>query len=70
MIGLSGIVSSVNWRNLNNMNRCETCKNVFWKPTSTGLCKEAYCKITDKKTPINPWADHICFKCKNYSSNR
>ena len=47
-------------------NRCEICKNVCWKPTSTGLCSEAYCSITDSKTPVNPWAEHILFRCENF----
>lgn len=52
------------------MARCELCKQVYWKPTSTGLCSRAYCKLTDNLTPINPYAEHSDHqvKCKNFSN--
>lgn len=50
------------------MAKCENCTNVYWKDTSTGICSEAYCKLTDTKTPINPWAEHehMLFHCAGF----
>lgn len=52
------------------MARCEICRHIYWEPSSaTGLCVRPYCKITNKLTPINPFADHSIhqFKCDNYT---